>query len=111
MPALSSDPPPELHLRQGETFRCPLRGAGAAGYDWRWTIDGDPAAIAVAVEPSVPGPTPAPSPNRPTVGSIGLILVVRGVHPGIARLNMVLARPARSIAPPLQSFSVAVTVS
>jgi predicted secreted protein len=102
MPALSSDPPPELHLRQGETFRCPLRGAGAAGYDWRWTIDGDPAAIAVAVEPS---------PNRPTVGSIGLILVVRGVHPGIARLNMVLARPARSSAPPLQSFSVAVTIS
>jgi predicted secreted protein len=92
-------------LSAGETFRCALRGAGAAGYDWRWTIDGDASAIVVAVEPA------APSPASPRVGSVGLTLSIRAAHAGVAQLNLVLARPARSPAPPIESFGVAVTVS
>jgi hypothetical protein len=109
MPALSLEPPSELHLRPGETSRFRLGGAGSAGYRWAWTIDGDEEAISVAVEAASPPPTPSPGVLRG--GSVDQFIVVRGLHEGTARLHLVLARPVKSSRPPLASFTVAVTVA
>jgi len=109
MPGSLSAPPPELTLRAGQTARFALRGAGAAGFDWRWTIAGDAAAVVIAVEPSTPAPTAA-LPPAPHIGSIGLVLLVRGVRPGAAQLHLVLARPPKSPLPPLETLTMAITV-
>ena len=109
MPALSSEPPSDLHLRPGESSRFRLGGAGSAGYRWAWTIDGDKDAISVAVEAASPPPSPSPGVLRGC--SVDQIVVVRGLHEGMAHLHLVLARPIKSNRPPLASFTIAVTVS
>ena len=111
MPESLSEPPPELSLRAGESARFQRRGAGAAGYDWRWTIEGDASAVTVAVDPSTPAPRPSPSSEGLRVGSVGLVLSLHGVRQGVARLTLELARPAKSRLPPLASFITTVTVS
>jgi hypothetical protein len=108
MPTQSLEPPSELHLRPGEISRFRVGGAGSAGYQWGWTIDGDAEAISVAIEAASPPPTPTPGVLRGC--SVDHIVVVRGVHQGTARLNLVLARRVKSGRPPLASFTVPVTV-
>ena len=109
IPMRSLEPPSELRLQPGESSRFRLGGAGSAGYQWTWTIDGDAEAISLAIEAASPPPIPSPGVLRGC--SVDQIVVVRGLHPGTARLNLVLARPVKSSRGPLASFAVAVTVS
>lgn len=109
MPTSSLEPPSELQLVPGGEARIRLRGAGSAGYQWKWAIDGDAGVISVAVEAASPPPVPSPGVLRGC--SVDQIVVVRGLRPGTVGLRLVLARPVKFSRPPLASHTVAVTVS
>jgi hypothetical protein len=105
----SSDPPSELNLQPGGSSSFRIGGGGSVGYQWTWTIDGDADAISVAIEPASPPPTPTP--GVLFGGSVDHIVVVRGVKEGMARLNLVLARPKPPSRGPLASYTIDIKVS
>jgi hypothetical protein len=103
------EPPSELHLHVGKESRFRIGGAGSVGYQWTWTVGGDADAISVAIQPAS-GPPPIPPSGMLQSGSVDHVVVVRGLHAGVANLSLVLARPVASSHGPLASFTVVVTV-
>ena len=103
------EPPSELHLRVGEESRFRIGGTGSVGYQWTWTVGGDAETISVAIQPAS-GPPPVPPSGMLQSGSVDHVVVVRGLHAGVANLSLVLARPVPSSHDPLDSFTVVVTV-
>jgi hypothetical protein len=109
MPALLSEPPSELRLRPGETSRFRVGGAGPAGYGWSWTIDGDAKCISVDIE-TAPTDTPVARGELQSSSRDHFILV-RAVHPGKATLHLKLARSFQPSRPPMQAYTVAITIT
>ena len=108
------EPPSELHLALGEEARVPIGGAGSAGYQWAWTLEGDAQVIAVSIEAdssSCPSPVSSTSPGSGLrSGSVDHVAVVRGVRAGRARLHLALVRSFQPAHAPLIRHSIDVTV-
>jgi hypothetical protein len=81
----SSGLPPELVLLVGEQFRAPITGAASQGYGWSVVIDGDRDAITVETA-GIPPETDV------GVGSWEQELRITALEPGVARLQLTLAR-------------------
>jgi hypothetical protein len=102
------EPPSELRLVSGQDARIRLGGAGSAGYQWTWSLDGDVDAITVAVEAAPPAA--APPEDSLSSGSLDQIIVVRGARKGFTRLHLSLVRSFQPNRPPLYHYSIDVTV-
>ena len=102
------EPPSDLRLVPGQDARIRLGGAGSAGYQWTWNLDGDVDAITVAIE-SAPAAA-APPTGGLRSGSLDQIIVVRGARKGFTRLYLSLVRSFQPDRPPLSRYSIDVTV-
>lgn len=102
------EPHTKLSLRAGEQAAVPLSGAGSAGYQWTWRIEGDAEAVAVHLE-SEPAVLPSPG-SEPHGGSLGHLLNVTGLRAGSATIHLTLSRSFQPDRPPRSRHIVEVDV-
>jgi len=97
--------PVTISLTAGEERSITLAGLGAAGYVWRWEIEGDPDVIAVSSE------RPEDVDQLPPGASADEVLTVRALRPGRGTLRLVQQRPWEKDAPPRAERGLEVTVT
>lgn len=108
MEPLTDDPPIELSLRVGEEAVVPLSGAGSAGYQWSWQVEGNAEAVSIRLE-SEPAAPPPPG-AEPRAGSRGHLLRITGRQAGRATIRLQLSRSFQPDRPPLARRIVNVEV-
>ncbi len=102
--------PTQVTLRVGETYVLRLKGLGAAGYLWQYSIHGPGDVISVSL--GLAGPEPQSSDaGAITPGfSRDEQATLQGLRPGHITIDFALRRPWEGDKPPLQEHHLEVYV-
>ena len=102
--------PAQVTLRVGETYVFKLKGLGAAGYMWQYSINGPGDVVSVSLEMAGP---------EPRSGDAGAITpgfsqdeqaTLQVLRPGHVTIDFALRRPWELDKPPLQEHCLEVYV-
>ncbi len=102
--------PAQVALRVGETYGLRLKGFGAAGYAWQYSIENSGDVVSVSLEMAGPEPQsedaglPLPGSSRDEQARL------QALRPGHVTIDFALRRPWELDKPPLQEHRLEVYV-
>jgi predicted secreted protein len=102
--------PSQVTLRVGETYVLRLKGLGAAGYVWQYSINGPGDMVSVSLEMA------GPEPRSDDTGAIipgfsrDVQATLQALRPGHITIDFALRRPWELDNPPLQEHRLEVYV-
>ncbi len=102
--------PTQVALRVGETYVLRLKGLGAAGYLWQYSIHGPGDVISVSLEMAGPEPRSGGAGVFTPGFSRAEQATLQVLRPGHIRIDFALRRPWEGDKPPLQEHRLEVYV-
>ncbi len=102
--------PTQVALRVGETHVLRLKGLGAAGYTWQYSINGPGDVVSVSLEMA------GPEPRSDEAGAIvpgfsrDVQATLQALRPGHVTIDFALRRPWELDKPPLQEHCLEVYI-
>ena len=102
--------PAQVALRVGETYVLRLKGLGAAGYMWQYSINGPGDVVSVSLEMAGPEPQRDDASVIPPGFSRDEQARLQALRPGHVTIDFALRRPWEQDKPPLQEHCLEVYV-
>jgi predicted secreted protein len=103
--------PIQLSLKVGETRAIRLKGRGAAGFVWRYSIDGPEDVVNISLDVVGPEPGNGGASTLPPGSSRDEQAILRAVRPGHVTIALMQGRPWEQDKPPLEEHQIKVYVT
>ena len=103
--------PSAVTLKVGESYALRLKGSGATGYAWEYTIEGSSAVFTITHTTVGVPPQATPGGVPPTNYSLDDLFTLQAHMPGQARMHLILRRPWETTLPPLEEHTIDVSVT